>query len=158
MLFKFSQTQLDIDVERTRAFYDTHQADGETCPCAGCRNFEEARKFLPEEVRQFFQQLGVDPENPMNLTAYHSHDGNTVIYDATYHICGTALAGMNDASGNPYNFHEDTYPICEGFSVYFFNEPGLLDEAFSRPKLDLEMRFEIPWLLEEPNPYFHTIP
>ena len=56
--------RLAVDVEKTRAYYAAHPLPWVTCTCGGCRNFVQAVNLLPEEVKAFFDRLGVDPEKP----------------------------------------------------------------------------------------------
>ena len=157
LLFQFGQTQLDIDVERTRAFYDTGKAICTPCACPGCRNFAKARGFFPEEVREFFHRLGVDPENPAEVTAFNSNDGNMTLYNAFYHLCGTMLScGNSWIEDSPGCFQlelKDVHKLSDNFTIYFAEGCGLVHDDFPRPVVQMEMEFEIPWLLEEANPY-----
>jgi len=85
MIVKFCEYILDIDIDRTRRFYETAD-DSLGCDCAGCRNFCKAYPLIPEAVQDFFQQLGVDIGKPAEMTAYVSHDGNLTLYGGFYHI------------------------------------------------------------------------
>ena len=53
MIISFSEYTFDIDVERTRAFYN--RADvlpmGEDCGCIGCRNFDKAMVYIKEAIK-----------------------------------------------------------------------------------------------------------
>lgn len=62
--FVWGGYRLEVDVEATRAYYDSHPGPWITCTCDGCRNFMLAVKTLPQAVRDFFDALGLDPEKP----------------------------------------------------------------------------------------------
>ena len=49
MIFEFGTFKVDVDVERTRRFYETVD-DQLGCECAGCRNFRKAYPLLPDAV------------------------------------------------------------------------------------------------------------
>ena len=56
--FVWGRYRLEVDVEATRAYYDSHPGPWITCTCDGCRNFMLAVKTLPQAVRDFFDVLG----------------------------------------------------------------------------------------------------
>ena len=62
MLLETELYKLDIDVERTRQFYESAPYDA--CQCAGCRNFCRAYQTLPAHVPDFFQRLGIRLDCP----------------------------------------------------------------------------------------------
>ena len=68
--FVWGGYRLEVDVEATRAYYDSHPGPWITCTCDGCRNFMLAVKMLPQAVRDFFHTLGLDPEKPGELCYY----------------------------------------------------------------------------------------
>ena len=62
MIFRFGDYTLDIDVERTRAFYARPDIEitSEKCSCAGCQNYDKAILEAPAAVLSFFESLGID--------------------------------------------------------------------------------------------------
>ena len=42
--------------------------------------------------------------------------------------------------------------------AYFPSKCGLVDEDFPTPVIQLEIQGNIPWVLNEPNPYFYPVP
>ena len=73
MLFEFGPYKADIDVYKTKLFYEKHGLAAGGCDCDGCRNFARAAETLPQPVRS---QL---PE-PLNHVFFH-----------IYHLFLTAL-------------------------------------------------------------------
>ena len=47
MIFTLGPYTLDVDVEKTKRYYDTAKSVGEECTCDGCQNFEKAVGTLP---------------------------------------------------------------------------------------------------------------
>lgn len=160
MFFKSGVYQLDIDIDRTRHFYEND--DYEICTCAGCRNFSKAYRFLPEAVQQFFRQFGADIGKPAEITAYDSSDGNLTYYDGFYHICGTILAGKDpylQVGERAFQLDERyVLKLTDDFSVFFTEKCALVDHDFPSPVIQMEIQGNIPWMLEEPNPYHHSRP
>ena len=68
--FVYGAYRIQVDAEATRAYYAAHPQPWITCGCAGCRNFVQAVKFLPQPVKAFFAQLGLDPEKVQELCYY----------------------------------------------------------------------------------------
>ena len=58
--FTLGNYRLAVDVEATRAYYTAHHESWSTCQCAGCRNFAQAVRKLPQAVGDFFETLGLD--------------------------------------------------------------------------------------------------
>lgn len=144
----FGGYRLLADVEKTRAYYAAHPLPWVTCTCAGCRNFVEAAKQLPEEVKAFFAVLGADPEKPAE-TSWYPGSPTEASGDAWYHVCGKIVERAEPQEGHMLG---EMLDITEAFSAAFTPECWLLPEDFPRPCFQLEVFFQLPWLLEEPNP------
>ena len=159
MIFETGVYKLDMDVDRTRQFYENDTAF-EFYSCAGCRNFAKAYPLFPESVWHFFAQLGIDIGKPAEITAYNSHDGNTTFYEGFYHVCGTILEGKDpwlQVGERAYRLNKDyALKIAEDFSVFFTGKCALVEEDFPRPVIQMELQCSIPWVLDEPNPYHWT--
>lgn len=161
MIFEFGEYKLDIDVDRTHRFYETYETvdDSLGCNCAGCRNFRIVYSSIPDTVQGFFRQLGVDIGKPTELTAYNSSDGNLTFYDGFYHICGTILAGKDpwlQVGEGVYQLNEEyTLNLTNDFLVFFTEKCALVDPDFPTPVIQMEVRCNLPWGLDEPNPYHY---
>ena len=147
--------ELEVDAERTRKFYQ--QNSGISCDCDGCQNFVKAISQLPEPVKAFLDQFGIDPANPAEVSAIYAPSDDTVFYDGFYHICGTILQGTE-----PYiqigekQFQLDMQYCIEldaESSVFFTNDVHLLDQNFPKPVVQMNVFFTLPWVLPRPNPY-----
>ena len=145
--FVFGPYRLEVDVEATRAYYAAHNEPWVTCSCAGCRNFAQAVKSLPQPVKDFFDQLGLDPEK-VNELCYYTGTERTIAGDCWYHLVGTVLEGAPQPGDDPH-------PLAENFSVGFKNACDLLPEDFPRPCCQMNFGFVLPWVLEEKNPYIY---
>lgn len=94
MIFQFGQHQVDIDVDKTRSFYENAPFISEGCSCSGCRNYEKVIKALPPEVTVFFD-LGVDMRKVSEVYVNCTNSNGTLFYGGFYHLCGTLLAGKS---------------------------------------------------------------
>ena len=54
MLVEIGQYKLDIDIAKTKRFYDSDDRVSQYCTCDGCLNFEKAVDFLSPAVRTLF--------------------------------------------------------------------------------------------------------
>ena len=158
MIFEFGEYKLDIDIDRTRRFYETVD-DSLGCDCAGCRNFRKAYPLIPDAVQGCFRQLGVDIGKPAEMTAYVSHDGNLTLYDGFYHICGSILKSPTlfikiDEKHSKLN-ENATIKLTPDHFVYFTKECALVEKEFPTSIIQLEIQGDIPWVLDEPNPYHY---
>ena len=156
MILEYGVYQLDIDADRTRHFYSDQNY--EFCTCSGCRNFSEAYPMIPDVVQQFFQQFGIDIGKPAEITPVFSSDGNLTYYDGFYHICGTILKGKDPwikIAERTFQL-DDQYALklTEHFKVFFVEKCAMVDKDFPAPAIQMEIQCYIPWVLDEPNPYF----
>ena len=159
MIFRFSNFVLDVDVDRTRAFYAREDVEttSEKCVCAGCRNYDKAILQAPAAVLAFLESLGIDPRKPaeaFDVMGGLDENGN-VWYNGFYHVCGTRLEGEDawvHTSENSMHLDGDRmYAVDEAFKVSFEEQVVLLHEGFPTPVLQMEIDARLPWVL--PTPY-----
>jgi hypothetical protein len=96
MIFEFGNYKLDVDVEKTRKYYEIAKAISEECDCVNCENYANAIDFLPQEVISFFDQLGVDMRKSpevYNVSGEGPGADNTIFYQGWYHVCGNIIYG-----------------------------------------------------------------
>lgn len=141
---------LDIDVARTRAYYEA--AQDFSCTCTGCRNFAQAVRYLPDEVKAFFERLGMDMKKPAEVFAIYKNGDHSVYYGGFFHICGTILEGPNTlVQIDEKHSTVDKTAVCslsDVFEFYFQEECYLLDEQFPRPVFQMEVYMTLPWVLQ----------
>ena len=156
MIFKLNNCILDIDVERTRAFYERTdiKSIGEQCSCCGCQNFDKVIMEASDRVTEFLRSLGIDPRKPpevYNVTGLLEKDG-TIWYNGWYHVCGTIVKSPGTEQVNDAYFREHSYspdPDCP-FKVLPILDNALLHEDFPTPVIQLEIDTHLPYVLEAP--------
>jgi len=140
MIFSFPKFTLDIDVEKTQAYYKTAHLVSEDCSCSGCRNYEEAIELLPKEVLSFFSQLGIEMEKIREVYVNCTNTDDTVFYGGFYHVCGSIVEGESVC-----------LTIAHNFDVSFKDTCDLLEDSFPIPAIQLEISANMPWVLAEKN-------
>lgn len=155
MIIDLGIYQLDIDAERTAAFYSS--ADGIGCDCDGCQNYAQAVSFLPEPVLRFLQQFGIDPAKPAEVYIHYAPSRDTAFYGGFYHVCGRILKGTNPwiQTGKKSFSLDERYRVhlSENCSVFITDEIQLLEDGFPAPVVQIEIEFILPWVLQIPNTY-----
>ncbi len=161
MEFRFGSYALDIDIQKTRLFYQKAAAVSVGCSCPGCRNFEKAVESLPDEIKHFFDTLGIDGKKPAEVYVYTVNGDGLVLYGGFYHLCGKLLSGKSawvtvKSRRKLKISHWDTskaYPVSKDFHVSFQEACSLVEDGFPEPVLQMEIEANIPWVLDEPNDY-----
>lgn len=154
MIFELGDYRLEIDVERTRAFYRDAGFLTEDCICDGCCNYLLAADGFPQEVKEFFGRLGVDLKKAAEIIAWCAEDeGKSLFYGGFYHLCGRILNCVDCWEENGA-MSDKIYPIAEEYAVAFTEKVHLLEEGFPVPVLQMEIFFHhVPWLLDAKNGY-----
>lgn len=159
MEVRFGPYALDIDIQKTRLFYQKANNVSVGCSCSGCRNFEKAIEVLPDEIKGFFDALGIDMKKPAEVYVNTVNADGLVLYGGFYHICGRLLGGESawvtvKSNKKATTFYWDiskAYSISKDFHVSFQENCCLVEDGFPEPVLQLEIEANIPWVLDEPN-------
>jgi len=99
---------IEFDRAATKTAYAA--IEGDSCKCQSCRNFYEAIPQFPVEVRQFFDEFGVDLTEPVEIYDLCEFKDGLLLYGGWYHIVGNYLDGDNVTS---------PYTIVDGFQIWF---------------------------------------
>ena len=147
MIFEFGHQKVDIDVERTRQFY---LEDGILdCPCDDCVNYVNAVDKLPDPVKVFFDNIGVNVKNPAEISTLCAVSEKTVVYHGFYYVCGNVLD--NDNLGEEFDEDDESYyAIAPHFWAYFLRKFALPEDQLPKPLIWLEFTGRIPWVLDKP--------
>ena len=157
MIFRFSDFVLDVDVERTREFYDRDDVEvtSDKCTCAGCQNYDKAIMQAPTAVFDFFRILGIDPRKPaevFDVMGGLDEDG-TVYYNGFYHVCGTRLEGedawVHTAKDSKHLDVNRMHVLAPFFKVSFEEDVVLLHEDFPTPVMQIEIDAHLPVALPD---------
>ena len=155
MIIKFDGSTVDVDVDKTRHFYEqSQQTLTEGCDCIGCQNFVKASSALSPAIHAFFSQLGVDICKAPDMSAMYGEPERQILhYWGFYHLCGNILAGENpwvaESHGCTHWDPEKAYEVAPGCRVGFSEMCALVEEGFPAPLIQMEVEIEVPWVLEE---------
>lgn len=157
MIFEFGKFKVDIDVEKTKQFYENAEKVSKSCSCDGCQNFEQAVEILPQSVNGFFANLGIDIRKVCECYVNCTNTNETLLYGGFCHACGTLLNGKSawkkSSETSSYWNDEVTFTISDDFYVSFKNDVALLETDFPLPVIQLEFSANIPWVLDKKNTY-----
>lgn len=158
MNIKFGNYLLDIDVEKTKEFYETAETITQGCDCLGCCNYENATHKFPTEVFNLFDKIGVDITKASEIIPYASeNDKKSISYGGFYHICGTLLSDTvlwNTTDSEYFHLNEGKmYEVANDYKIGFRSECDLLEDNFPLPAVQMEISFICPWVLETENIY-----
>ena len=136
--FVFENTRLQVDVERTRAWYDAHDDLLERCSCAYCRNFRAAQAYLPEEADHFLNTMGLTLQKPAEVMEWCKEADGRHWYTLQYHLVGELLE-KGDAP----------IPLAPEVTAGFTVDSGPFLENFPTPFFQLFLDIRLPWVLKE---------
>ena len=159
MLFHLADAIIDVDVERTRAFYARPDVPttSQGCSCTGCQNFDRAILTVPDTVTAFLASLGIDPRKPAETYSVkgvgeREADG-TVWYQGWYHVCGTVekWPDFEQTETRITIRPEDYYRPDPSFHYEVIIEPmvDLIHKEMPRPVIQLMFDTYLPYVLKE---------
>ena len=155
MIFERGVYRIEHDPERTGGFYA--QAPDTLCDCAGCRNFRAAVSRMSEALRSFLEQFGIDPAKPAEMSVVYAPAKDELCYNGFYHFCGEIREGREAyIQTGERSFELDQQYIIsvnEGEQAWFLVKCALVDASFPRPAAQVEVFFNLPWVLDEENTY-----
>jgi len=157
MIFELSKFILDVDVDKTRKFYDTALVVSKGCSCDGCRNYERSVDTLPKNITSFFAQFGIEMKKVREVYVNCANADGTLHYGGFYHLCGKIIKGecawVSTGPNASYWDTEKTHAISNDFKVSFSDKCDLLELGFPLPAIQIEIEADIPWVLEEKHGY-----
>ena len=152
MLFSFGPYQIDVDVEKTAAFYrDKAVPTSEQCRCDGCQNYDKAILQASPAVLRFLRSLGMIPGRPgevFGVTGEVEAD-QTYWYSGWYHLVGRLIS-------QPEKTNQETEENCYcpdpdfDFRVWFTDDRhfmGWIEKEFPEPILEMSISTRLPWVI-----------
>lgn len=169
MIVKLNDITLDVDIEKTKQYYEHMRIITDGCSCNGCCNFFLGTEKIDMEILNFFLNLGIDIQKPAEImVCCTENSGKAIYYQGFYHICGRVLTGNDcwvakgsDDTTSAYTIcDENLYHVSKDLAVGFSNSIALFDKSafseneFPMPVIQMEIFFHnFPWVLGKPNTY-----
>ena len=152
MLFEFGNFCIDVDVERTKEFYNKlGKTVIEDCGCVNCCNYYQAITKSSGKVKNFFDSLGIDPQKSPEATWWNTNEHGVAYYSLIFHIVGTLEKSVDiyrPIGENGFEqMLENFYEIDKDFKVGFTSKNILLEKDFPPPCIQLEISAYLPWVL-----------
>lgn len=150
MIFDFGTFSIDVDAEQTRKYYtESDRTLTEGCDCILCRNFLAAYDSVNADVRQFFDDLGVDICKAPDMTTMHGDkERNILHYQGICHICGSIVDGGVEKRHENWQWEQTPeHEVMPALKVFFTTHCALVEKSFPRPVLQLEVDMEVPWVM-----------
>ena len=134
---------LDVDVERTRAFYADYPLND--CGCADCIAFREYAPAFESSVHEFLRSLGI-ADVRQAIEIYHfDEDENRRYSNGWFHLCGEIVGNGDVFTHSMDERGAEWMKIGKGFRVAVMTEDtDLMPENFPLPAVQLEFCAEYP--------------
>jgi hypothetical protein len=142
--------EIEVDVDRTKEFYDKYHLITEDCECIYCANYVLACDNFPQDIKGLFGSLGIDPRKEGEISQYTENNDGTHLYGAFYHIVGRIIRGpelwvptQKGSEVSSPNFAE-----LKNIGAGFTQDLSLVPEEFPLPAIQFEIEIDVPWLLK----------
>lgn len=153
VLFELGNYILDIDVERTKSFYEYAETITDGCDCQGCRNYAAWAATLSEEPKYKLESMGIQLDKTPEVYANCSNGDGSLLYGGFYHLCGRIVRGKDpwrQVTENGKALDDDVFvSITDNYQVAFTEDISLLEKGFPTPVIQMEIIANIPFVLQE---------
>ena len=75
---------IEVDVSKTKEFYDNFHFITDDCECDFCANYFLVCNRFPKEIKELFTSLGIDPRKEGEISHYRENDDETHLYGACF--------------------------------------------------------------------------
>ena len=154
---RFRNWLLETDADATREAYARARSGGsEDCSCDHCRNFIAARALVyPDEVRNLFGRLGVDPEKEGEAYWTHRTADGLHHYGGWFHFVGAVIAGPPCRVETAKDLWEYQFVEVEPhFSIGFDSKGNAprLEPLRDANVVQIDFTACVPWTCDRPEP------
>jgi hypothetical protein len=140
---------IEVDVDKTNAFYDDYYLITEGCDCDFCANYVLACEKFPPEIKNLFYSLGIDPRKEGEVLEFMENEDGTHLYGAFYHIVGRIIKGPSlwVPTNKSSEVSSHLFFKYHGIDVGFTEDLALVPEKSPLPVIQFEIQMNVPWLL-----------
>lgn len=144
---KIGSWVIEVDVNKTKAFYDKQPLITQDWDSVFEENYVLASETFPQEVKDIFNSLGIDPCKQGEVSEYKKNKDGSHIYGGFYFIVGKIISGPDfwiyTEEGSMPNFE-----TINGIQIAFTDKLAMSpDEDLPNPVIQLEFKLNVPWLL-----------
>ncbi|MDR1410316.1 MAG: hypothetical protein LBJ12_08705 [Oscillospiraceae bacterium] len=129
---------IEFDRAATQAAYSNPGEDW-LCSCQDCLNYYAAAPNFPTEVIAFFDELGMNVTKPSE------------VYDCSFQNDLLQYCGFYHLYGNIKYTESSKLQLADGFECRFSSSLACVPSTFSNNRIQLNIYFTVPWVLDEPR-------
>jgi len=152
VILRFGGFVLDVDTDKTRAFYNGKYAPttSRQCKCPGCQNYDKAIMTAPASVLDFLREFGIDPQKPGEVFVLGEENfkyGETLYYGGWYHVVGIIIRRPEEKKTPDYT-PDPSFP----FSVSFVDDRirmGWVNSKMPTPIFEIGIDAHLPYVIED---------
>ncbi|MGP1908009.1 hypothetical protein ACTSEZ_07540 [Metabacillus sp. JX24] len=137
---------IEIDLIKTKEFYQKFHLITEDCGCDYCSNYVLACDSFPKNIKNTFNLLGIDPRKEGEVYELIDNEDGTHLYGGFYHIVGKIIDGPDI-----WKPSEETvdFPTLgrNDMEIGFNKDLALVPSSFPRPVIQFQFEMNVPWLL-----------
>lgn len=126
---------LNVDIERTRQFYEQFYLITDSCACDSCIHYVEQCATFSEDTKAFFSMLAIDPSKEGEVFVIMENEDGTETYSAFYHIVGEIVDGPSS---------EADWVVHKDFTFHFTTKLDLVPEDFPTPIIQVQLEMNLP--------------
>jgi hypothetical protein len=143
--------EIEYDKIGTMEAYNKCGSIIQGCYCDGCQNYYIASHFCANEIKIFFEKMGIDITKPIDTNAWGIYKNGKILYGGFYYIVGKILKGDNcfveNKDTNLYT-QKNMYKINDDLEIGFTFSKSLSNEHFPKNTFQMEILYWVPWMLE----------
>jgi hypothetical protein len=144
---------LELDPSATAKAYSVFsEGDSERCGCNGCLNIIASRDSMyPDSVATFMKAARIPRDREVRVGHFGEIRDLVHVYDAAFPFIGSIIDGADARTPRPdgRGWWVDLEPINDAFKIGVTSHLQKLPDSFPPElTLQLELQFELPWLLD----------
>ena len=83
-----------FDKNRTLDYYENYS---DLCQCESCRNFYENVNFIPNEIKNFLKQFGIDIAKPIEQVSIIADKSKKMVENTVYYAVNGNASSLNNS-------------------------------------------------------------
>jgi hypothetical protein len=140
---------IEIDVIKTKEFFQKYHLITEDCGCDYCSNYVLTCDSFPKDIMNTFNILGIDPRKEGEIYECIDNEDGIHLYGGFYHIVGRIIDGPDlwKPSEETEEFSSPHHIDHNHIEIGFSKKLTLVPDNFPKPVIQFEFEMNVPWLL-----------